>query len=126
MDSDKVFQDFMNIFIRITQERIDHVIESHPEMKNYTNHIQKGIKLPDFIYYSENSSYYILIKKFDDFIGENLILYIKKTNVDGFIISCHPISNKRLDRTVKNGKHSKNNENEIRWNSDTKSDKWNV
>ncbi len=107
MDSDRVFQDFMKIYVRITQERIDHVIESHPEMKNYTNLIQKGIELPDFIYYSANSSYYILIKKFDDFIGENLILYIKKTNGDGFIISCHPISNKRLVRSVKNLKQLK-------------------
>jgi len=70
-------------------------------MKNYTNLILKGIELPDFIYYSENSSYYILIKKYDDFKGENLILYIKKTNGDGFIISCHPISNKRLVMSLK-------------------------
>ena len=44
---------------------------------------------------------------FQDFIGENLILYIKKTNGDGFIISCHPISDKRLVRTVKKWKQLK-------------------
>ena len=55
-------------------------------MKKFTNHIKNGIKTPDEIYYSENSIHYIFIKKIDDFIGENLIIYLKKTNGDGFII----------------------------------------
>ena len=73
-------------------------------MKNYLKEIIESIKTPDEIYYSENSLHYIFIKKYNNFIGENLIAYIKKTNGEGFIISSHPISNKRLTRSIKKWK----------------------
>ena len=76
-------------------------------MKKYVKEIIESIKTPNEIYYSENSIHYLFIKKFENFIGENLIAYVKKTNGDCFIISSHPISDKRLIRSKKKWKQLK-------------------
>ena len=91
---------FFSHKIRLTDERWFHISESHPELKPYYDQVLRVIEDPDEVYYSENSSFYIFNAKLKEFIAENLILYIKKTNGDAFVISGHPISNKRLFRSV--------------------------
>ena len=88
----------------MTEERWNHIIEAHPELKESKEYLMKTVRTPDNIFYNEFTNQYIFIKEFDTFITDNLLIYIKKLNGEGFIITCHPISSKRISRKLKKWK----------------------
>ena len=94
----------MNLRIRLTEERWNHIIEAHPELKEFKENLIAIIKTPDNLLFNDFTNQYIFIKSFDKFITDTLILCVRKMNDEGFIITSHPISKKRITRIMKKWK----------------------
>ena len=92
------------IIIRLTPERWNHVIEAHPELKDYKSLLIETVRNPDQIFYSEITTQFILMKSFQNFITDHLIVYVKKLETDAFVVTSHPISNKKLRRALRKWK----------------------
>ena len=63
-----------------------------------------SVKNPDYLFFSELTNQYICIKDFESFVSDNLVVYIKKNDNEGFIITSHPISKRRITRKIKKWK----------------------
>lgn len=94
----------MNITIRLTEERWNHIVEAHPELKKFKGYIITTVKTPDSLFFNEFTGQYIFIKEFVKFITENLIAYVQKEDDEGFVVTSHPISKKRIARKIKKWK----------------------
>jgi hypothetical protein len=101
---DHLYVESLDRNVRFPEERWNHIIEAHPELKPIKKDIKKGIIEPDNIYYSSNSNYHIFISYIPEFITKYIIIYVKLLEDDAFIISAHSISEKRLNRKLKKWK----------------------
>ncbi len=70
-------------------------------MKAHRDLVVDCIQTPNEIFYSPNTDHHILVLHTPEFLTNALVVYVKKTEEDAFVISAHPISNKNLKRSKK-------------------------
>jgi hypothetical protein len=81
--------------IRLTEERWNHIVSRHKELKSYAPKVLLAVEKPDLIIAGKGGAY-IAIKYFRKIKPPYLIVAYRETsNVDGFIITAHFISNIR-------------------------------
>ena len=71
--------------IRLTDERWDHILDSHPEMASFRDTILDAVENPDYILASRRGAFAAVIV-----LGRKAFLhvfYVEKSRRDGFIIS---------------------------------------
>jgi hypothetical protein len=81
-----------NHYIRLTDERMNHVIKNHPEMNGEENNIINTIENPDIIF--EGNFNELLAAKFYNKtpVSENkylVVIYKEIENDDGFILTAY-------------------------------------
>lgn len=72
-----------NMTIRLSKERINHIITNHPEMEQYLVDITKVITDPDIIFQGLQGEY-VAIKARKSFF---LVVVYKEQETDGFVIT---------------------------------------
>ena len=81
-----------NRLIRLTDERIKHITENHPEMKNCTSWILETIENPDLILAGDFGEL-IAIRLFEKTPVTNdkylTVVYKETGNLDGFILTAY-------------------------------------
>ena len=73
--------------IRLTDERWEHILDSHPELASYRETILDAVENPDYILASRRGSLAAVIV-----LGRKAFLhvfYVEKTRRDGFILSAY-------------------------------------
>lgn len=79
------FVSLRKIKIRLTDERLDHILTSHPEISEYVFDISKTISNPDYLFEGSKGEYFaILDKKAFYFV---VIYKEDRVKKDGFIIT---------------------------------------
>src|ERR1041385_8802110 len=81
--------------IRLTDERWEHILDSHPELASYRETILDAVENPDYILASRRGALAAVIV-----VGRKVFLhvfYIEKSRYDGFIISTW--MKERMDKT---------------------------
>lgn len=71
------------IKIRLTEERISHIITNHPEMEDFTSEIPNVISDPDFLFQGEKDEYISVTGRKSFF----LVIVYKEEKEDGFVIT---------------------------------------
>lgn len=87
----KIYRDYLNRHIRLTDERFEHILE-HPEMVEFIDDIEEVIKNPEIVIQSKsdiNVEIYSYKKLTQLFGIKWLCVVVKITNVDGFIITAY-------------------------------------
>lgn len=87
----KVFRDYRGKNIRLTQERLKHILE-HPEMKKMSRHIKETLLEPQCVVQSLSDKdsnlyyrYYIGTKVGNKF----LCVVVKTSKVDSFVLTAY-------------------------------------
>ena len=73
--------------IRLTDERWEHVLDSHPELASYLETILDTVKNPDYILASRRGALAAVVV-----LGRRAFLhvfYVEKSRQDGFILSAY-------------------------------------
>lgn len=73
--------------IRLTDERWEHILDSHPEMASYRETILDAVENPDYILASRRGAFAAVVV-----LGRRAFLhvfYVEKSRRDGFIISAY-------------------------------------
>lgn len=70
-------------------------------MKDSKEYLINTIKTPNHLFFNEFTNQYIFIREFTNFLTDYLIVYAKILNDEGFVITSHPISKKRIIRKMK-------------------------
>ena len=81
-----------NRLIRLTDERMRHITENHPEMKNCTSWILETIESPDVILAGDYGEFIAarLFKKTPVTLDKYLTVIYKETSkLDGFILTAY-------------------------------------
>src|SRR6266581_2428730 len=71
--------------IRLTDERWDHIVDSHPELASYRETILDALENPDYILRSRRGGFAAVVV-----LGHGAFLhvfYVEKNRRDGFIVS---------------------------------------
>jgi hypothetical protein len=81
-----------NLLIRLTDERVGHILKNHPEMKNCISWIKDTIENPDLISAGDFGEF-IAVKKYektpvttDKYLT---VIYKETSKVDGFILTAY-------------------------------------
>lgn len=78
--------------IRLTEERLRHILNNHPELKDGKERILKTISNPDLVQRGDIGSL-LAIKKFDKTpVTEDkylVVAYKEVTNLDGFVLTAY-------------------------------------
>jgi hypothetical protein len=81
-----------NRLIRLTDERIKHIFNNHPETKNCTSWILESVENPDYIITGDFGEL-IAIKLYEKTPVTNdkflTVVYKETTNLDGFILTAY-------------------------------------
>lgn len=81
-----------NILIRLTDERIGHILENHPEMKNCMVWMMETVENPDYILAGDFGEF-IAVKKYQKtpvtYEKYLTVAYKETSNVDGFILTAY-------------------------------------
>lgn len=73
------------IKIRLTEERLDHILTSHPEISEYVLDIGKIINKPDYLFEGRKGEYFAVLNKKTFYF---VVIYKEdKVKKDGFIIT---------------------------------------
>jgi len=91
------------VLIRLTNERWEHIVTEHPEMRTYYNQVLETLENPDLIQ-RDDSTGALLTLRFYEQISENkkfvVVVYLEVNRYDGFITTAYlrkqPSSNKRI------------------------------
>lgn len=73
--------------IRLTDERWEHIVDSHPELASFRDTVLDAVENPDYILASRRGALGALVV-----LGRNAFLhvfYVEKGRRDGFIISAY-------------------------------------
>ena len=73
-------------------------------MKDFKDHLVNTVRTPDHLFLNEFTNQYIFIREFGNFYTDYLIVYTKITDNEGFVITSHPVSRKRINRKMKKWK----------------------
>ena len=80
--------------IRLTHERWEHILDSHPNMASFQETILEAVENPDYILGSRRGALVAVVV-----LGRNTLLqvfYIEKSRYDGFVLSAR--IGEKLDR----------------------------
>jgi hypothetical protein len=81
------------IQIRLTEERWSHIIQRHKELKNHAIKVLSAVEKPDFVIVGKADAF-IAVKYFASIKPPYIIVaYREISDMDGFIITAHFISN---------------------------------
>ena len=96
----KIVRSKVGVPIRLTEERWQHVIKGHPELKSYQNKVLETVAQPDEIYQGAQGELLAVRKITEDkFL---VVVYREIGREDGFIITAFLTSNKKkLERRSK-------------------------
>ena len=72
------------IKIRLSGERLNHILSNHPEMVEFVLDLPKVIENPDIIFEGENKEY-IAVKSRNSF--HLVVVYREASKEDGFVIT---------------------------------------
>jgi hypothetical protein len=76
--------------IRITQERLDHIISRHPEMKGHSDAIKNAISGPDFVQTGDFGELLSIKKMPPDLPAKYVVAVYREINhADGFLITAY-------------------------------------
>lgn len=79
--------------IRLTEERWNHIIRRHKELKNYATEVLLTVEKPDLVIAGKVGAF-IAVKYYREIKPHYLIVaYREISDTDGFIITAHFISN---------------------------------
>ena len=95
------FIDFKNRNIRLTDERLAHIENSHPELRNQISLMKDVLSNPDIVIESKSDNAAELFYKFyeNTFVGNKfLCVAVKTINNDSFILTTY------FTDTIKKGK----------------------
>ena len=96
----KIVRSKVGVPIRLTEERWQHIIKGHPELKNYQNEVLETVAQPDEIYQGAQGEL-LAVRK----ITENkflIVVYREIGQENGFIITAFLTSKKKkLERRPK-------------------------
>jgi hypothetical protein len=84
-----------NVPIRLTEQRWNHIVESHPELSSLRELVLEAVEEPDYILRSRRGALTAVV-----FLGHEAFLhvfYIEKSRYDGFIVTARV--GLRLDRS---------------------------
>jgi len=91
------------VSIRLTEERWNHIIEHHPELKHFKKEVLSAVSEPDHLYFSPKAikSNFATVKSFKKLTKAGLsdllvVHYRELSEHDGFILTAFPMSSKRL------------------------------
>jgi len=91
-----------NIPIELTEEQQEHIAARHPEFKAQWDLILEVIAEPDEIYTLPNADNEFAALKRTNYLTDYTVVYYKEISVErGFVITAHPVSEKRKHRLVK-------------------------
>ncbi len=101
----EIAESFNHATIRLTDERWSHIIEHHPELKQFKKEVLQTISDPDVLYFSPKhiKPNFAAVKLFRKLIetglqGLLIVHYREISEHDGFILTAFPMSKKRLRR----------------------------
>lgn len=78
--------------IRITEERLVHILENHPEMENSFEKITETLQYPDEIIKSKSDSSVLLYYKkyYKTVLGDKwMVVIVKTTEFDSFMMTAY-------------------------------------
>ena len=79
------FISLSKIKIRLTDERLNHILTSHPEISEYVFDIGKTISKPDYLFEGNKGEYFSILNKEVFYF---VVIYKEdKVKKDGFIIT---------------------------------------
>ena len=81
--------------IRLTDERWEHILDSHPELASYRETILDAVENPDYILASRRGALAAVVV-----LGRKaflLVFYVEKNRRDGFILSAY--LDEEIDKT---------------------------
>jgi len=87
----KTFLSINKVKIRLTNERLNHILTNHPEMLEFVFDLEKVISQPDFVLEGTNKEF-IAIKNRNRYYIVVIYKEDKKSN-DGFIITAFKTKN---------------------------------
>jgi len=89
--------------IRLTDERMNHILKNHPEIKNCTSWILETIENPDFIAAGDFGEL-IAVRKYGKTPVTNdkylTVVYKETSSVDGFILTAYFSRSFNLKRKI--------------------------
>jgi NADPH-dependent curcumin reductase CurA len=91
-----------NIPIRVSDERVSHIFENHPEMKSQLERIIKTLEKPELITKGDSGEV-LAIKHYNKSPVTNnkyLIAVYKELSMDGFLITAYYTRKYNLNREV--------------------------
>lgn len=96
----KIVRSKVGVPIRLTEERWQHIIKGHPELKNYQNEVLKTVAQPEEIYQGAQGELLAARKiREDKFL---VVVYREIGQKDGFVITAFLTSKKKkLERRSK-------------------------
>jgi hypothetical protein len=85
-----IYKDFFEDTIELTDERWQHIIKEHPEVKPYKERIIEVLLKPDYVKRSTRDSEVLLYYKFygDIFLGKPMLVVVKK-GLRSFVLTCY-------------------------------------
>ncbi|MEK6887744.1 MAG: hypothetical protein AABX14_02240 [Candidatus Aenigmatarchaeota archaeon] len=90
-----LFKDKFGRTIRLTDERLQHIIVDHPEMLKPTDKIEETLTFPSIVIKSEDDPYvwlYYRPYKYSN-LKSFLLVIIKISNGEGFVITAFYVKN---------------------------------
>lgn len=106
----EIAESFNRVIIRLTDERWSHIIEHHPELKQFKKEVLQTISNPDALYYSPKyiKPNFAAVKFFRKLIetglqGLLIVHYREVSEHDGFILTAFPMSKRRLGGSLQDG-----------------------
>ena len=78
--------------IRLTDERINHIVSNHPELQGLNHWIIETIEKPDLILYGDYSELIALKLYTKSPVSEDkflAVVYKEKNDVDGFVLTAY-------------------------------------
>lgn len=90
--STKSFTSVHNIRIRLTSERLDHIISNHPEIREYLWQLEVTLESPEIICEGKNNELIAIRKQKNNYYP--VVIYKEEIDKnDGFIITAFITSN---------------------------------
>ena len=95
-----LFKDKFGRNIRLTEERLQHIITDHPELLKPTGKIEETLMFPSIVIKSEDDPYvWLYYRPYKVFTRQKsfLLVIVKISNGEGFVITAF------YDRNLQNG-----------------------
>ena len=88
----RIFQDYQGTRVRLTDERLDHILENHEDMENRIFAIREAVESPDAVIQSNsNSNALLYYRKYTDIQGNYIYVCVVVIMLedDAFVASAY-------------------------------------